>query len=258
MTSNKLVRSQQPLLELTATEIPYRDPLRLPDNLPQISPEQSRLISELGIPPEVRRRNAARRNRLPLGKRIARGVSNFLDEWGSVLIGFSLGWSLIFLAKAISLYVPMVLPLTMLAIAISFGGWISERFLHVWAWSAAVAALALVAFGLEGPLEALSGLSDLIWSVFGSWTTYRVIAGLVLFFLALRLLGRCGFLVDVTPKEAPTAPPADPRGYGRYAIDDFVEKNTYGDADLASKGDLHVALSRKGNENLRFTPKFLE
>lgn len=253
MTGNKLIRSQRPLLELTATEIPYRDPLRLPDNLPRISREQSRLISSRSIPAEVRRRNAARRNRLSLGKQIARSVSHFLDEFGIVLIGFILGLSLIFFAAAISIYVPSVLPLTMLAVAISFGGWISERFLQVWAWSATVAVLTLVAFGLEGPLQFLSSLSDLLTS----WMTYRIIAGLALLCLLLVFLGRCGVL-DMLLKEAATAPAPDPRGYGRYAIDDFVEKNTYGDADLAQKGDLHLALSRKGNENLRFTPKFLE
>lgn len=158
------------------------------------------------------------------------------------------------LAAAVSQFFPWVLPLVVIAVVVAIAAAGSDRPLVPCVWAAAVALLSVVAFTLDSTLKFLVGFDDLLCN----WMTYRVIAGVVLFFLVSVPI--CAFFERVCPVATPdtAAPAPDPRGYGRYAIDDFVEKSTYGDAQLASKGNLHLALSRKGNENLRFTPKFYE
>lgn len=230
MTSNSLIPYQPPRRELTDIKIRRRDEPRFPDDAPRLTPEESRRYPNRRISPEAARLRETR----------------FFIEGG-----FVAGCAVIAVAALASGFVPWLLPLTLTILMISFAGWMSERFLQVWAWSAVVIVLGVVAFSLDATLQFLSFLNELLCS----WMTYRVIAGGILFCLILGFLEWSGVLKGLDQVQAPAL---DPRGYGRFAIDDFVEKDTYGDADLASKGDLHLALSRKGNEDLRFTPRFFE
>jgi hypothetical protein len=249
MTSNKLIRSQQPFLELKATEIlSPGDWLRVPDDV-RASHERFPPTRAYAVPPEsMHRLNLARKKRLSLAWRI----KSLLDHYQGEIL--ALGFLVVppTAAYMVSTNWPWVLSLTLILVVTAFVGIASQRLLQFSAWAAAIAVLTVVAFGFDGTSQFLSGLGETMSAVLGSWMTYRIIALFVLVCLGIYFIERC------RGGATKTEPMPDPRGYGRFAIDDFVEKNTYGDADLAAKSELHLALSRRGHENLRFTPKFLE
>ena len=154
------------------------------------------------------------------------------------------------LLAAFTQHFECVLPLILIVGGTALAGAATERLKEVMMWGAIVAALLVVALSIDNIIAILEGLNRLL----RDWTTYRCIAGLALVFLTVHFLDRVGFFKE----SAPAQPQGDPRGYGRYAIADFVEQGTYGDADLAAKQGLHMAISRRGNQDLRFAPKFRE
>jgi hypothetical protein len=181
-----------------------------------------------------------------------RGTKSFLARTLpdlAVGVALAVGPAAVFIACH---YFDWALPVILIVGATALAGAATKQLKEVLVWGAVVAGLAVVALSLDTVLRILDGLNILL----RDWTTYRALAGATLMFLAICFLDREGFF----KQNAPAQPPAsgDPRGYGRYAIADFVEEGTYGDADLAAKQSLHMAISRQDNKDLRFTPKFRE
>jgi hypothetical protein len=245
--ANKLIVPQSRVLELTATEILQPgDLLRLPGDAPWASQEQFHPTRAYALSPEIMYRlNLARKKRRSLAWRIKSHLYDYILPLGFLVVPPAAAYML-------SANWPWVLPLTLILVVSAFVGIASQRLPQFSAWAAAIGVLTVVAFGFDGTSQFMSGLGETMSAVLGSWMTYRIIALFVLICLGIYFFEWC------RGGATKTEPMPDPRGYGRFAIDDFVEKNTYGDADLAAKGELHLALSRRGHENLRFTPKFLE
>ena len=181
-----------------------------------------------------------------------RGTKSFLARTlPDLAVGVAIvaGPSAVFIAGQ---YFDWALPLILIVGATALAGAATKQLKEVLVWGAVVAGLAVVALSLDTVLRFLGGLN----TVLHDWTTYRALAGVALMFLAIHFLDRVGFFKQNVPVEPPAS--GDQRGYGRYAIADFVEEGTYGDADLAAKQSLHMAISRQGNKDSRFAPKFRE
>lgn len=236
--------AQRPLtLEATYTVLP-NPPLHDPN-------DPFRVYSSTPAEPSTQRRYSPP----PRKRSLMEAAGAFFDRWEAELIVLAIAAVTLLVAVWVSLFLPWVLPVTIMTAVVAIVAAAREK--QKWVpcvWAASVATLFVVVFGLHRTSILLLRIDELLCN----WTTYRAIAAVVLFFLVVVPL--IAFLDKISPAKKPDAAtaPLDPRGYGRYAIDDFVEKGTYGDASLASKGDLHLALSRRGNENLRFAPKFYE
>lgn len=238
----RAVRHRPPTLEATYTVLPdpwqdEPDPFRVYDSVPR---GPSRVV----------------RGRPPPKPGFLERFDAFIRRWEGALFIWAIKAATLVVAALISLFLPWVLPLTLFGLAVFFAAACCERQWVPITWAMTATVLSMIAFGPDATLRFLDGVDDVLCNVLCDWMTYRVIALVVLVLLVLvPLLGKDAVSTDQKPESGKAL---DPRGYGRHAIDDFVEKGTYGDAQLASKGELHLALSRRGNENLRFTPKFYE
>lgn len=239
---------QQPLtLDATYTVLPNPpqwqnefDPFRLPDSVP---PGPS-------IAP----------GRRPTRKRsFMEAVDDFIDRREGDLAFAAVVIIALFVVWLLSLFLFWVLPLAVMGVAVAFVAALSTRPWVPCVWAATVAVLSVIAAEPGSISHFLHRFDELLCD----WTTYKTIARVA---LAVIISVTIVWMLPDPPKtstaeknaDAQKADAPDPRGYGRYATDDFIERGTYGDAQLASKGELHLALSRTGNENLRFTPKFYE
>ena len=129
---------------------------------------------------------------------------------------------------------------------------VSLAFGSLWFWRTRPreARLAAIACALFSVAIGMSGnIGVVVFTLTYAEGVVRVLAGMGAFFLVF-------FIVDLLNRPQQSQYQIFPaNGYGRYAVDDFVESKPWGDAELGGPAELHRALNRGGQD---FRPRFRE